>query len=54
MLFDEIVDVVVVSTDKKERVGEGMKEDFFKGLEDADGDGGEELDSKPAVEHGEA
>lgn len=54
LLFDEVVDVVVVSTDEEKRVGEGMEEDFFKGLEEADADGGEELECEPAIEHGVA
>ena len=52
MLLDEVIDVVVVSTDEKERVSEGMEEDFFERLEDADADSGEELKGKPPIEHG--
>lgn len=54
MLFDEVIEVVVISTDKEKRVGEGMEEDLFKGLKNANADSGEELDSEPTVEHGVA
>jgi len=36
MLFNEVVEVIVVSTDKSERVREGMEEDFFEWLDGAD------------------
>lgn len=36
MLFNEVVELVVVSTDKSVRVREGMEEDFFEWLDGAD------------------
>lgn len=51
MLLDEVVEVVVVSTNEKGRVSEGMEEDFFQGLENADAGDGEELKGKPSIKH---
>jgi len=53
-LLDEVIEVVVVSANEKERISEGMEEDFFERLEYADADSGEELKGKPSVEHGRA
>lgn len=52
MLLDEVVEVVVVSTDEEERVGKGVEEDFFQGLKDAHADCGEQLKSEPTIKHG--
>lgn len=53
-MFDEVVEVVVVSTNKEKRISKRMKEDFLEGLEDANADGGHELEGEPTVQHGVA
>lgn len=50
MFFDEVVEVPVAAGDEEEGVGEGVEEDFFEGLDDADGDGGEELEAEPKID----
>ena len=52
--FDEFVEFIVVSAYKEKRVSERMEENFLKGLNEADANGGKDLEGDPAVEHGVA
>lgn len=48
--LDEVVELPVAAGDEEERVGEGVEEDFFEGLENADVNGGKELEAEPEVD----
>ena len=49
VLFNEVIEFLVASTYEGKRVSVRVNKYFFQGLNDSDGDGGEELEAEPYV-----
>ena len=49
VLFNEVIEFLVASTYESKRVSVRVKKYLFQGLNDSDGDGGEELEAEPYV-----